>query len=83
VASVTGDGSGAAAAGPAYVLVPHLDDLISADEYADHEQGRLVRLRITTGAGGVEILGDAFRPEALEALLAALGADVVEQMLCG
>jgi hypothetical protein len=80
---MTDDESNAGATRPAYVMVPHLDDLITADEYADHEQGRLVRLRITTGDDGVEILGDAFRPEILEALLAALGAAVVEQMLCG
>jgi hypothetical protein len=32
---------------------------------------------------GVAVLGDAFRPATLEALLTALGGGPVEQMLCG
>jgi hypothetical protein len=67
---------------PAYV--PDLPDLIEADEYADHPEGRLVRLRVTVTADGVAVLGDAFRPELLERLLRAVGGDAtIEQMLCG
>jgi hypothetical protein len=67
-----------------YVFVPHLPDLISAGEYDDHPDGRLVRIRIKVTGDGVEILGDAFRPAVLEQLLAALGGDdPIEQMLCG
>jgi hypothetical protein len=78
---VDSDGSGQAAHDA--VFVESLPDLIDASEYPDHPQGKLVRLRITVTDGGVEILGDAFRPETLEALLAALGSGPVEQMLCG
>jgi hypothetical protein len=41
-------------------------------------------LRIEADASTVSVLGDAVRPEALEAMLVdALGATQVEQMLCG
>lgn len=64
-------------------FVESLPDLIDASEYAIHPQGRLVRVRITVTEDGVAILGDAFRPETLEALLSALGGGPIEQMLCG
>jgi len=64
-------------------FVEDLPDLIQPEDYAEHPDGRLVRLRITVTKDGVEILGDAFRPEALEAILARLGPDEIEQMLCG
>ena len=65
-------------------FVAELEDLIQPEEYADHPQGRLVRLRISVTPDGVRILGDAFRPEVLEQLLAAgLGPETIEQMLCG
>jgi hypothetical protein len=63
--------------------VDHLPDLIDPVEYADHPTGNLVQLRITVTESGVEILGDAMRPEVIEALLAALGPKTIEQMLCG
>lgn len=66
-----------------YRFVPDLPDLIDAAEYDDHPGGRLVRVRITWDEQGVEVLGDAFRPDALEELLERMGPDVVEQMLCG
>lgn len=65
------------------VFVESLPDLIEPEEYAGHPDGRLVRLRVSVTETGVEILGDAFRPDVLEALLAALGAGPAEQMLCG
>ncbi|TQS46765.1 radical SAM-modified peptide, FtsH ternary system-associated [Cryptosporangium phraense] len=65
------------------VFVASLPDLIDASEYDDHPDGRLVRLRLTVGADGVELLGDAFRPQELEALLRTLGGGPTEQMLCG
>jgi hypothetical protein len=68
---------------PGYVFVPHLPDLIGPEEYADHPDGRLVRIRITVTADGVEILGDGFRPAAVEQLMTALGGGPIEQMLCG
>ena len=66
-----------------YRFVEDLPDLIQPEEYADHPEGRLVRLRISVTQDGVDILGDAFRPEALEEILGRLGPDEIEQMLCG
>jgi hypothetical protein len=64
-------------------FVESLPDLIDESEYADHPRGGLVRVRISVDESGVHVLGDAFRPEVLENLLAALGAGSIEQMLCG
>jgi FtsH ternary system-associated peptide len=64
-------------------FVDHLPDLIGPEEYAGDPAGRRVRLRIRVTGEGVEVLGDAVRPEALERLLEALGPDAIEQMLCG
>ncbi|WP_329341636.1 hypothetical protein OG866_37160 [Streptomyces sp. NBC_00663] len=66
-----------------YRFVEDLPDLIDASEYDDHPDGRLVRLRISWDETGVEVLGDAFRPDMLEELLERMGPDAVEQMLCG
>ncbi len=66
-----------------YRFVEDLPDLIQPEEYPDHPEGRLVRLRISVTTDGVEILGDAFRPEVLEKILAGLGPEEIEQMLCG
>jgi hypothetical protein len=64
-------------------FVPHLPDLIQPEDYASDPAGRRVRLRISATADGIEVLGDAVRPAALEQLLEELGALVIEQMLCG
>lgn len=64
-------------------FVEDLPDLIQPDEYAEHPDGRLVRFRISVTEDGVEILGDAFRPEVLEGILNGLGPEEIEQMLCG
>jgi hypothetical protein len=64
-------------------FVESLPDLIYESEYADYPRGGLVRIRISADESGVHVLGDAFRPEVLESLLAALGAGPIEQMLCG
>jgi hypothetical protein len=66
-----------------YRFVEDIPDLIQPDEYSDHPDGRLVRFRISVTDHGVEILGDAFRPEKLEAILATLNPDEIQQMLCG
>jgi len=66
-----------------HAFVASLPDLIDASEYASNPEGSLVRLRITVTESGVELLGDALRPEAVEAVLAALGGGTMEQMLCG
>jgi hypothetical protein len=64
-------------------FVDHLPDLITPEEYASDPEGRRVRLRIRVTPAGVEVLGDAVRPEELESLLGALDPAIVEQMLCG
>ncbi len=64
-------------------FVEQLPDLIHPEDYPSDPDGRRVRLRIRTSADGVEILGDAMRPALLEEILEELGADEIEQMLCG
>lgn len=66
-----------------YQFVGHLPDLIRPEDYPEDPKGRMVRIRITVTGDGVEILGDAPRPRALERLLEELGAEVIQQMLCG
>lgn len=68
---------------PEYRMVEHIPDLIQPEEYEDHPEGRLVRISIRTDGEGVQVIGDAFRPDLLEGLLEALGPDAIEQMLCG
>jgi FtsH ternary system-associated peptide len=77
------DGQGAAARKAEYVFVQELPDLITPEEYGDHPEGRLVRFRIAVTSDGIEILGDSFRPAAVEKILAALGGGPIEEMLCG
>jgi hypothetical protein len=64
-------------------FVPELPDLIQPEEYASDPKGARVRVRIRLTADGVEVLADAMRPAELDRLLEALGARVIEQMLCG
>jgi hypothetical protein len=66
-----------------YVFVQDLPDLITPEEYGDHPDGRLIRFRIAVTSDGIEILGDSFRPAAVESILAALGGGPIEEMLCG
>jgi hypothetical protein len=66
-----------------YNFVESLPDLIQPEEYEAHPDGRLIRVRISVTSDGVEILGDAFRPEILEEILRGLGGDEIDQMLCG
>jgi hypothetical protein len=68
---------------PEIVYVNHLPDLITWDDYEVCHERRTVRLRLTVTDQGVEILGDSPYPQLLEELLAALGPEAVEMMLCG
>jgi hypothetical protein len=68
---------------PATRFVATLPDLVSPEEYANDPQGRRVRVRITATAGGVEIVGDGPRPVEVDRMLAALGAPVIDKLLCG
>lgn len=64
-------------------FVDHLPDLIHPEDYAGDPEGRRVRVRIRVTDQGVEVLGDAMRPDELERLLEELGARLIDQMLCG
>jgi hypothetical protein len=66
------------------VFVAELPDLISPDSYAGDPSGRQVKLRIRMTTDGIEILGDAVRPQEIEKILReVLGIQQIEQMLCG
>lgn len=66
-----------------YRFVDHLPDLIHPGDYAGDPEGRRIRVRIRVTDIGVEVLGDAMRPDELERLLEELGASLIDQMLCG
>ncbi|MDT3398739.1 radical SAM-modified peptide, FtsH ternary system-associated [Streptomyces sp. B1866] len=67
-----------------HVFTEAIPDLIDPAEYAAHPRGNLVRIRIAVTDTGVEVVGDALRPAAVEDALTALGDDgPMEQMLCG
>lgn len=68
---------------PTHPFVCHIPDLIQPADYEADPDGRLVRLRVRVTSDGLEVIGDAVRSEALERLLAELGAAHIEQMLCG
>ncbi|MEU9478261.1 radical SAM-modified peptide, FtsH ternary system-associated [Streptomyces sp. NPDC048191] len=80
---MTEDDDAGGPSAPVYRVVDSLPDLIDADEYARHPEGRLIRIRLTWSSAGLDILGDAFRPDLLERLLEGLGPDEIEQMMCG
>jgi hypothetical protein len=66
-----------------YQFVDDLPDLIQPEEYAGDPDGRRVKLRLVVTDRGVEILGDAVRPEELERILLGLDPETIEHMLCG
>ncbi len=66
-----------------HAYVQQLPNLIRSEEYSSDPGGRRVCIRIRTNEEGVEILGDSARPVVLEQLLAELGAEEIEQVLCG
>ena len=68
---------------PKVRYVAELPDLIDAADCAADPGGRLVRLRLSVTDEGVEILGDALRPEDLDRLLLALDPATLDQTLCG
>lgn len=66
-----------------YQFVEYLPDLIQPEEYSSDPEGRRVRIRVQANSDGVEILGDAMKPAAVEPVLEELGAQAIDQMLCG
>ncbi|HEY6190516.1 MAG TPA: radical SAM-modified peptide, FtsH ternary system-associated [Pyrinomonadaceae bacterium] len=67
---------------PLLRFVANLPDLITEEDYLQPEVKR-VRLRITVTDEGIEILGDSMYAPLLERLLAQVGAEEIERMLCG
>jgi hypothetical protein len=66
-----------------FLFGEHIPDLSHPEDFAADPHGRRVRLRIRHTDHGVEIIGDAIRPQELEQLLERLGVETIEQMLCG
>ncbi|GAB4562748.1 MAG: hypothetical protein Tsb0020_11290 [Haliangiales bacterium] len=66
-----------------YHFTEYIPDLIEPEEYREDVEGRRVKLRLRITERGLEIVGDAVRPEELERLLLELDPEVIEQMLCG
>ena len=64
-------------------FVSHLPDLIKEEDYLECTEEKKIRLRIEMTDEGVEILGDSMYAHLVEELLAQLGADEIERMLCG
>ncbi len=64
-------------------FVSHLPDLIQEEDYLECTEQKKIRLRIDMTDEGVEILGDSMYAHLVEELLAQLGADEIERMLCG
>jgi len=64
-------------------FVAYLPDLITQEDYLDSPKQQKLRVRIDITDEGVEILGDSMYAHLVEELLAQLGADEIERMLCG
>jgi len=63
-------------------FVASLPDLITEADYMEPERKR-IRLRLTITDEGIEILGDSMYAHLVEGLLASVGAEEIERMLCG
>ena len=63
--------------------VDHLPDLMTWEDYESAHGQKLLRLRLRVTDDGLEIIGDSPYPHDLEELLAALGPEAIEMMLCG
>ncbi|MDJ0680789.1 MAG: hypothetical protein QNJ18_13090 [Xenococcaceae cyanobacterium MO_167.B52] len=64
-------------------FVSHLPDLIKEEDYLECTEQKKIRLRIDMTDDGVEILGDSMYAHLVEELLAQLGPEEIERMLCG
>ncbi len=66
-----------------YKFVSHLPDLIHPEEYSEDPKGSRIRIRIKMTGDGIEVMGDAVKPDELDKLLKELGAKTIEKVLCG
>ena len=65
------------------VFVQQLPDLIQPADYDNDPESKKMRIRIRMINDGVEILGDAQRPDKLDDMLEGLSPNVIEKVLCG
>lgn len=63
--------------------VSHIPDLMTWEDYEAAHEKKVVRFQLRVTDEGLEIIGDSPYPQALEALLAAMGVKEMEMMLCG
>ncbi|MBW4635060.1 MAG: hypothetical protein KME30_25115 [Iphinoe sp. HA4291-MV1] len=68
---------------PKTSFVSHLPDLITEEDYLGSPEQKKIRVRINVNDEGVDILGDSMYAHLVEELMAQLGADEIERMLCG
>lgn len=66
-----------------YRLVPDLPDLIDEENYCDPATDSIIRIQISSGKDGIEILGDSPLPARLEQLLMSLGPQQIDKTPCG
>lgn len=64
-------------------FVSEIPDLIRTEDYSSDPDGRRVRVRLTITPDGVEVISDGRRPMSVEAVLASLDPEEIEQVLCG
>jgi hypothetical protein len=64
-------------------FVGHIPDLMTWDDYDEAHEKRVVRFQLRVTDEGLEIIGDSPYPHLLEALLAQMGVQEIEMMLCG
>lgn len=63
--------------------VNHLPDLISWEDYNGMGERKVVRFQLIVTEEGLAIVGDSPYAALVEKLLAELGAETIEMMLCG
>jgi hypothetical protein len=64
-------------------FVSYLPDLITQEDYLSSPEEKKIRVRISISEQGIEIVGDSMYAHLVEELMAGLGADELERMLCG
>ncbi len=64
-------------------FVSHLPDLMTQEDYLSSSDDKKIRVRININDQGVDVLGDSMYAHLVEELMAGLGADEIERMLCG
>jgi hypothetical protein len=68
---------------PKILYVEHIPDLITWDDYEMAHARKTVRFRVRVTDEGIELVGDSPYPQLVEEILAHLGPNAIEMMLCG